>query len=239
MLPGAGRWPLLALGLAAWLSMGAVERSQAGKERRWVLGAEHLRVMCWPRHEELGEVALEEGDDALRRLGRMLDVELQERIDVFIVRSQREFDELTGGDGDHWVVGRALPRQLRVVVKPVGPQRLPKLLAHELAHVMLDIRMGEAAGALPRWLHEGIAQYAAGDLEHSQKRIIAQAALHGDLLRIDQLSAAFHGDQEQVSLAYAQSHTLVDYLGRLEPSKGLAPLLEQLQKGRDVRLALG
>ncbi|MEA3403309.1 MAG: peptidase MA family metallohydrolase [Armatimonadota bacterium] len=231
--------PLVALSLAVCLAMGTAQHSEAAEPRRWVLGSEHLRVLCWPQHEELGELALEEGGDALRRLRRMLDVELDERIDVFIVRSQREFDELAGGDSGYWVVGRALPRNLRVVLKPVGPQRLPKLLAHELAHVMLDVRMGEAADELPRWLHEGIAQYAAGDFEHSQKRVIAGAALRGKLLRIDELNAAFHGDQDQVALAYAQSYTLVDYLGTLEPAKGLAPLLEQLEKGRDVRLALG
>ncbi|MCD6361284.1 MAG: hypothetical protein J7M38_10520, partial [Armatimonadetes bacterium] len=90
-----------------------------------------------------------------------------------------------------------------------------------------------------RWLHEGIAQYAAGEFSEAQRRVIARAALDDRLLNIEQLDAAFAGDDEQVALAYAESYTLVAYLGEQRPAEGIGGLLDQLQRGRDMRLAMG
>jgi len=225
-----------ALLTAALLALAALAHAQ---DTRRVLGSEHLRVLYWPRDEALAKLARETGDRALVRLQGMLDAEVPRRIDVYIVRSQDEFDELTGGPNDPWIIGRALPAQLLVVVKPMGPQRLPGLLAHELAHVVLDVAMGDAAAQLPRWLHEGIAKYGARDFDQSDREVIAHAATAGELLGIDDLEAAFEGDHEQVALAYAQSYVLVDYLAEIEPARGIGPLLEQIARGRETRLALG
>jgi hypothetical protein len=209
------------------------------QEARRVLGGEHLRVHYWPRDEALAQLARETGERALVRLQGMLAAEAPRRIDVYIVASQAEFDDLTGGANDPWIIGRALPSELRVVVKPMGPQRLPGLLAHELAHIMLDVAMGEAAWRLPRWLHEGIAKYAAHDFDQADRQVIARAAAAEKLLGLDDLEAAFEGDREEIALAYAQSYTLVDYLAELEPAQGLRPLLEQIARGRETRQALG
>ena len=206
---------------------------------RRALGSEYLRVLYWPEHEELAWIAQDTGITAISRLRRMLGIEPKERIDIFIVRSQAEFDELSGIRSRPSVVGRAIPSQLRVVVKPMGRERLPDLIAHELAHIMLDLRMGDQAHMLTRWLHEGIAQYAEGGISETQRRIIAEAALADRLLTLDELDAAFRGDSRQIALAYAQSYTLVEYLGGISPGGGIGPLLDQLAKGRDIRLALG
>ncbi len=227
------------LGMLVWLAVALVLPAVAGQQARHVIGTAHLRVLYWPEDEDLAELAARAGDEALVRLKGMLEVEPPRRVDVYIVRSQQEFNELVGFADKPWVLGRAWPEQLRVVVKPMGPQRLPGLLAHELAHVMLEAALGDAAWRLPRWLHEGIAKYAADDFSEDDRRIIAQAAVAGELLSLDDLEDAFAGSREQVALAYAQSYTLVAYLSSLEPAKGIRPLLEQLAKGRDVRQALG
>ena len=226
----------LALLLAASLLSA---RAIAEEAARWVLGSEHLRVLYWPEDDELARLARDVGEQSVTRLRGLLDAEPPTRIEVFIVRSQREFEELTGSRSTSWVIGRALLGRRRVVVKPMGEQRLPKLLAHELAHIMLDVRMAAAADKVPRWLHEGIAQYAAGQWSEADARVIADAALSDELLALDDLDAAFGGNYEQVALAYAQSHTLVMYLASLRPAVGLGPLLDQLARGRDVRTALG
>lgn len=227
------------LGILVWLVMALALPPVTGQQTRHVIGTTHLRVLYWPENEDLAELAAHTGDEALVRLKSMLDVEPPQRIDVYIVRSQQEFDELVGFADKPWILGRAWPEQLRVVVKPMGTHRLPGLLAHELAHVMLETALGDAAWRLPRWLHEGIAKYAADDFGEDDRRIIAQAAVAGKLLTLDDLEGAFTGSRKQVALAYAESYTLVAYLSSLEPAKGIRPLLEQLAKGREVRPALG
>lgn len=206
---------------------------------RWIVGSEHLRVLYWPRHDDLARLARETGEEALGQLRRLLNAEPQGRIDVYIVRSQAEFEELAGSKHSTWVVGLALPRRGTILLKPVGPQRLPKLLAHELAHIMLDASVGASGENLPRWLHEGIAQYAADQWDRAQARTVARAALARELLTLDELDPAFAGKQDQVNLAYAQSYTLVVYLASLRPGLGITPLLDEIKKGRDVRTAIG
>ncbi len=227
-----------AIGLACLALAVAVP---AQESTRRALGGDRLRVLYWPEHKDLAELALDEGEDALRRLESLLDMKTEARVEVHIVRSYAEFDELTGRRNKPWTLGIAMlsRRPYRVVVKPMGTQRLPGLLTHELAHVMLDARMGDSADRIPRWLHEGIAQYAAGPLTENDRRLIADAALADELLTIDELEAAFHGDRERVALAYAQSYTLVAYLGDQKPAEGVGGLLMQLERGREVRLALG
>ncbi len=229
---------------ATWIALCALMLvvpaiAQDAEPTRRILGTVHLRVLHWPEHESLATIARDAGESAVVRLEAMLAMELEDRIDVFIVRSQGEFDELTGVKNNPWIIGRAMPRLLRVVVKPRGPQRLPELVVHEIAHIMLDLRMGEHAHHLPRWLHEGVAKYAARDFDDNDRRVIAEAALSEDLLTIDELEDAFRGDRGEVALAYAQSYTLVAYLSDIRPAEGLSPLLDQLSRGRDVRLALG
>jgi hypothetical protein len=211
---------------------------EAQEPARWAVGSEHLTVRYWPEHDELARLAREVGAESLKRLEALLGVGPTGRIEVFIVRSQAEFDELTGDRNLTWVVGRALLAQRRVVVKPMGKHRLPKLLGHELAHIMLDERMGPAGHRVPRWLHEGIAKYASDDWTHADAQTIARASLADELLALDDLDAAFAGKPERVALAYAQSYTLVAYLASLQPAVGLGPLLDQLAGGRETHKAL-
>ncbi|MFW5866202.1 MAG: peptidase MA family metallohydrolase [Armatimonadota bacterium] len=229
---------------AAWfvlcaLALVAPAAAQDSEAPRRILANDHLRILHWPEHAELAEIARDSGNDAIVRLQSILDMELEDRVDIYIVRSQDEFDRLTGVENKPWTIGRALPSILRIVVKPMGPQRLPELIAHELAHILLDLRMGDQAHHLPRWLHEGIAKYATDDFDENDRRLIAEAALAERLLTIDELAEAFRGDRDEVALAYAQSYTLVAYLSDIRPARGVAPLLDQIAKGQDMRLALG
>lgn len=221
------------------LTLLAPVAAQEDEASRRIFGSEHLRIFHWPEHDDLAEIARDAGGEAIERLQSMLDIQLEDRVDIYIVRSTAEFDELSGVKNKPWVIGLAIPWRHRVVVKPMGPQRLPKLIAHELAHIMLDLRMGENADLLPRWLHEGIAKYAADDFDEADRRAIADAALSEELLTIDRLNDGFEGDREHVALAYAQSFTLVQYLSEITPGRGISPLLEQIAKGRDMKLALG
>ena len=219
----------------ATIALSAAIGPAAGQQQRHILTTDHLRVRHWPEQAELGELARGTGNEALTRLERMLDIELEERVDVYIVRSQDEFNDLTGGQNKPWIIGRALPGRMRLVVKPMGPQRLPPLLAHELAHIMLDLRMGEKAYVLPRWLHEGIAKYAANDFDAADRQVIGQAALADELLTLDELEA-FGGDRDE-GACIRESYTLAP-TSAISARRGISPLLDQC-RGRicDLRSA--
>jgi len=205
---------------------------------RLVQGTDELRVAYWPADQQQAEIALQAGTLAIVRLKHTLDLDLNQRIHIDLCHTNKEFDEQTARKNDPWVNGRAFPRQNRVVVKAIGPVRIGKLVAHEILHIMLQHKLDETGAFAPRWLHEGLAKYATGDLPMEERQLLGQAATAGELLGINELEAAFSGPPQQVSLAYAQSYTLVDYLASLEGKAGLSGFLEELGNVGEVERAL-
>jgi len=83
-----------------------------------------------------------------------------------------------------------------------------------------------------------VAKYAAEDFGPADREILTDALNTDKFIPFEQLEAAFSGSPEQVSLAYAEAYTLVDFLARLDPEQGLAPFLKQLAEVGDVSRAL-
>ncbi|MCK4323503.1 MAG: hypothetical protein KAW89_03165, partial [Armatimonadetes bacterium] len=197
-----------------------------------------LRVAYWPADEAQAKIATQAGTQAIARLKHTLGLELDQRIHIDLCHTNKEFDEQTAKKNDPWVQGRAFPRQNRVVVKAIGPVRIGKLVAHEILHILLQHKLDETGARASRWLHEGLAKYATGDLPMEERQLLGQTAAAGELLSINELEAAFGGSPQQVSLAYAQSYTLVDYLASLEGKAGLSGFLEELGNVGEVERAL-
>jgi len=220
------------------LMLAATGISPAQQGTRLVQGTDELRVAYWPADEAQAKIATQAGTQAIARLKHTLAVELDQRIHIDLCHTNKEFDERTAKKNDPWVHGRAFPRQNRVVVKAIGPVRIGKLIAHEILHILLQHKLDETGARAPRWLHEGLAKYATGDLPMEEHQLLGQAAAGGELLSINELEAAFAGPPEQVSLAYAQSYTLVDYLASLEGKAGLSGFLDELGNIGEVDRAL-
>jgi len=228
---GALTWTLL-------LTLCVVGGLSAERSTRLVQGTDELRVAYWPADEAQAKIAVQAGTLAITRLKHTLGLELDQRIYIDLCHTNKEFDERTAQKNDPWVHGRAFPRQNRVVVKAIGPVRIGKLVAHEILHILLQRKFDETGARAPRWLHEGLAKYATGDLPREERQLLGQAATDGKLLHIKELEAAFNGSPEQVSLAYAQSYTLVDFLASLEGQAGLSGFLEELGNVGEVDRAL-
>ncbi len=228
---GAFTWTLL-------LTLCVASNLSAQQGTRLVQGTDELRVAYWPADEAQAEIALQAGTLAITRLKHTLGLDLKQRIHIDLCHTNKEFDERTAKKNDPWVQGRAFPRQNRVVVKAIGPVRIRKLVAHEILHILLQHKLDETGARSPRWLHEGLAKYATGDLPMEERQLLGQTATDGELLSINELEAAFGGSPQQVSLAYAQSYTLVDYLASLAGQAGLSGFLEELGNVSEVERAL-
>ena len=220
------------------LMLAATSILPAQQGTRLAQGTEELRVVYWPADEEQAQIATQAGTQAIARLKHTLEMELDQRIHIDLCHTNKEFDERTAKKNDPWVQGRAFPGQNRVVVKAIGPVRIGKLVAHEILHILLQHKVDETGAPAPRWLHEGLAKYATVDLPMEERELLGQAAANGELLSISELEAAFSGPPQQVSLAYAQSYTLVDYLTSLEAKAGLSGFLEELGNVGEVERAL-
>jgi len=201
-------------------------------------GTEQFRILYRPADEDQARIAQRAATVALRRLQQALDLNLEDRIQIKLCHTQREFNEFVGEEAPPWIMGQAFPAGNQVVVKALGPQRIGKLVAHELCHIVLQHKLDQTGAPGPRWLHEGLAKYATEDLPMEDQQILSQAVAAGKLLKFDELEKAFAGPVEKVNLAYAQSYTLVRYLTQLNPGEGVGEFLEELGQVGNVERAL-
>ena len=224
--------------VAALISVAAAAAGSDQLHRRWVRGTDEVRILYWPADEEQALRAEQAATVAVHQLQHALGTKLEDRVQIEICQTQREFDERVGERSAPWIIGRAFPAGNRVVVKALGPERIGALVAHELCHIMLERKLDQTGARAPRWLHEGLAKYATADLPLEDQQVLSQAAAADELLTIAELEEAFAGPSEKVTLAYAQSYTLVRYLAELGPEAGLGRFLAELGRVGEVRRAL-
>jgi len=207
------------------------------QERQALVGFDY-RVHYWPPRVALARVVADTAADALPRLRRALGAGGGPRVEIYLVRSADEFRALSGGADPFRVLGLALWPERRIVLQPVREEELRPLVVHELTHVMLEEALQPSGGEVPRWLHEGLAKYAANEFTPGDRMLLTEAVNRGTLLPQGELEQAFGGSPEKVALAYAEAATLVAFLARREPTQGLAPLLRQLAQVGEVDRAI-
>lgn len=89
------------------------------------------------------------------------------------------------------------------------------VVTHELVHELLDQFVAPHGVKLPRWFHEGLAQYLAGDtyLGAREEDLVWRVATNR-LLPFGELARGFPSDRESIRIAYAQSYSFVSWLVR-------------------------
>ena len=172
------------------------------------------------------------------RLGWSLDY----RPEIRIVKDRKAFVGM--GAGEH-AVAFAVPGRGLIVLDNsrvrIDPFSLEPILTHELAHLALHRRIPE--DALPRWLDEGVAQWASGGtaeiaLAEGAGPRLKQAVLSGRWVPFDSLAGPFPADDPDLSLAYEQSRSFVEFIVRRHGSAGLLRILGGLREGKWIEAAV-
>jgi hypothetical protein len=167
-----------------------------------------------PRGENAARVLdeLKRAYVAVREYG----VRLPAKVNARIYRSTYEFTQGSGGAAYNlavWSRGVVHLQPARVLLRSGG---FARSLRHELTHAGL----AETAGStLPRWLNEGLAMTAAGELQPETVRFRTLAALEDTIAR---------------SRAYATVRGAYGTAARL-----VRALVERYGRGRVISLAAG
>ena len=151
-------------------------------------------------------------------------------VDVFLAPDPARWDSLTGGAVPEWGAGVADPRAGRIVIPTFDWERTPPLtiyrtLRHELAHVALQRRLGDAR--TPRWFTEGYAQWAAGEWDWDSEWRLRLAFLGQQAPPLDSLTLRWPVAESDARIAYLLSASAVGYLVDRSGERGMAVLLER------------
>ena len=156
---------------------------------------------------------------ALPVLASRLGVEGFPVIDVWLVSDLDDYFEWNGipSRAPEWAVGLSLTDRHTVLVRHgLGPNRAPvdieKTFDHELAHVAIDV--ARAGHHVPLWLNEGFASWSAKEWTLERSELVARSAASSQLIALENLESQFPPHHATTSLAYAQSHHLVNALAQ-------------------------
>ena len=173
---------------------------------------------------------------AREELSALLGWEVLVRPEVVLIKDHSTFEMVAGSE---MVVAFADPGRHLIVIDCSRVGRRPfdfdATFKHELCHLILHAHI---AAGLPRWLDEGVAQWASGGLAEilmdNGASTLREAALAGRLLRFEDLSARFPGDRYGLVLAYEQSRSLVEYIAEKYGTSKLRRLLSTLENGGTI-----
>lgn len=106
------------------------------------------------------------------------------------------------------------PHRSRIVLALPGPEAdLDALVVHELTHLLVgEIILPEQPGdgGLPRWVHEGIANYMVGTWSDDHERMMRNLVASGNVPNLSQLSRS--GGFADERLNDALGHAAFDYI---------------------------
>jgi hypothetical protein len=184
-----------------------------------------------------------EASDFKAEVGAWLGQTVLDHVQVRLARSREDMTALSpvGYPPQRYAVGVAYPALHLVVISVREPKtaeatNLPEVLRHELAHVALfDATQGHH---VPLWFNEGFAVNASGESSFTRVHTLWDATLSKTILPLSDLDKSFPEENQQVSIAYAESADFVRYLLRDEDRARFGSLVERVRKGTPFDRAL-
>jgi len=188
-------------------------------------------------NEESARLVLENGNEIMGQVNRILDYSNQAPVPVIVYPSMVELNKSFGWDGDRSPMGVYWMGSIRILApeawidegenkalmfKNLGP------MAHEYAHLVVDYKTN---GNYTRWFTEGIAQYVEREITGFTLDEPTEEAKK-NLYSFKDLDVTFDA-QENQDLAYWQSLVAVDYLIETKGEEIIKEMLAKLNQGQD------
>lgn len=167
--------------------------------------------------------------------------ELNLKASILLIKDRGQFQRMAESP---LTVAFAVPEKNLIVIDHsrmnINPFNLGVILKHELCHLLLHHHI--RGSTLPRWLDEGIAQWASdgiGDIIMDQKRsVLNKAVLRGSLINLLSLQRGFPTEKESLLLAYEESKSFINYIIAKFGKEGLLNVLIYMQQGENVDSAV-
>ncbi len=195
---------------------------------------EHARIVFSPNLESMAVEVRQMVPVIKEELHDIFGWELHERPVIVLFSDRRPFQRLVESP---LTVAFAQPERNMVAIDCTRTNRHPlslrNVVKHELCH--LYVHQYVKNRPVPRWLDEGIAQWASdgiSDILHDRKRtLLTRAAFTGKLLPLDSLNKRFPLQDHDFILAYEQSKDFVVYLVNRYGKNKVLQLLHSVKEG--------
>ena len=156
--------------------------------------------------------------------------------DVILVKDKSTLMRMVGSD---IIIAFAIPGRNLIVLDTsrvyTRPFTLEATLKHELCHILLHSNIKDER--LPRWLDEGVCQWASGGIAELMAddgdRALTKATISDGVISIGDL-IRFPRDEKSLLLAYEESKSIVEYIVSEYGKQGILQILEYLKEGHSI-----
>ncbi len=191
--------------------------------------------------EDSARALLEAAAKALERLQEEMGIEFKGVVNIYVYASRGDmrdaipshsqvFDEATV------TLGMVLSEDTIVVLGSASD--VEETIAHEISHLVVGKAVeNPLASPLPRWLDEGLAMYAQGELPARNALALEEALREDKLISVRSLSG-YVGEPEKVDLFYAEAYSLVEFLLKEYGRDKMRELLSEFASGATQEEAL-
>jgi hypothetical protein len=199
----------------------------------WNRLSQGLVTVYWYRGDRaFGEKLLAAAVEATSRLTLDAGIRLEDPIDVYIYGSYADLQQ-SMVFANEWTGGRAYSAYDAVVIgiSPVNLTWGINAVSHEIGHLVTGQVSNNPFLGLPVWLNEGLAVSAQPTVDPGYLRALQTAQSEGNLISLRSLTSPFSADSATVSLSYAQSWSVVQYMSEEYGQDKINRLLERFSQG--------
>src|SRR5579859_2689532 len=190
----------------------------------------------WYRGDQsFGQKAADIATSALPTITQDVRAPLPEHLNVYIYATDNDVHSALGRVGVAYANGHADPK-LGVVIISVAPDlrasyNLQIQIPHEMTHVLIYRAAAGNYARVPYWFNEGLAVMHQGQRDSNFPALLAAARDSQQFMSLSRLCGPFN--PAQVSLAYAESESVVRYVRARFGAEGINRLLTAYAGGAD------
>jgi len=159
------------------------------------------------------------------------------RCRIYLYPNRQAYLDATGAPT--WSGGFVRYRE-RIIYSFISAVFLESTLPHELAHILFREFVGFQNARVPRWLDEGVAQYAEVGKRTAGLHLMSQWLAQGTYIPFDHLHrlAVRRTHDGMAQLFYTQAVTMVHFLLEIYGSRRFILFCSNLRDGRTIDRAL-
>lgn len=161
------------------------------------------------------------------------------RAKIYIYDDAQEYQAATGQPS--WSAGCALVNEKIIKTFPYAQGFFDTILPHEMGHIIFREFVGFYNYAVPIWLDEGVASYQENLRRAIANRIVKEAMEENsfiDLEKLSNFSPQSFRDSRLVSLFYAESLSIIDFLIKEFGSDNFVLFCQNLRDKKNLEAAL-
>lgn len=178
------------------------------------IASERVVLYYYGKARPLAEELLGHAEEAIARLQEQIGVSIQQQARIYVYNNARDMEAALSTRSETYdsrvvTLGVAVGEDTLLLL---GDHRdVRQTLAHELSHIIVGLATDNPYADLPRWLDEGLAMYAEGELPLDNRRALERAIQRDALPSIRSLSS-YTSRASEVDLFYGAAYSVVEFM---------------------------